>query len=466
MHFDFVPFTGKTLHAFANAANQKKVGCASIYLCRTIEIGDVMFVRKWIRDLIIGKGNFIESRGLYKQVMLSGQYALMGIVLCTLYACVDLLNYTYHTIPIYVVNLIMLIIAIYIHRQGRHCLANYFLLPTLNVTVYIMASSESPNTGAFIFFIPVALSAFAVFSYNQRLLSLLFAVFTYTLFVLAYFVDYSFLPKRDYGPDMILFNIVVNFSAALPASLMAIYLLITLNHDSALQVIQNNKLLVKTNAELDRFVYSTSHDLRAPLTSLLGLINITDHSNDPQEVKKYLGMMRDRVHSLDKFIRDITDYSRNNRMEIARENVKLARLANEVWESLRHSTDAVSIDFQQDIPDSVEVQADKNRLRIILSNLISNAIRYHDDSKDGKFIRLKYEVNGKGFYVKVEDNGIGIVPEHQTKIFDMFFRASERSKGSGLGLYIVQETLNKLSGSVKLESQPGVGSTFIVKLPK
>jgi signal transduction histidine kinase len=177
-------------------------------------------------------------------------------------------------------------------------------------------------------------------------------------------------------------------------------------------------------------------------------------------------MMRDRVHSLDKFIRDITDYSRNNRMQIARENIKLARLTNEIWESLRHSTDAKNIEFHQDIPESVEVQADKNRLTIVLSNLISNAIRYHDDSKDGKFIRLQYEVNGKGFYVKVQDNGIGIVPEYQTKIFDMFFRASERSKGSGLGLYIVQETLTKLSGSVKLESQPGVGSTFTIKLPK
>lgn len=425
-----------------------------------------MWLRKWVRDLIIGDDNFIESRGLYKQVMLSGQFALMGIVICTLYLSVDLLNNTYSTFPVYFINLVFLSISIYIHRQGRHCLANYFLLPSMNVTVYLITASESAASGGFIFFIPVALSGFAVFNYNQRVLSLLFAVFTYVLFALAYFVDYSILPERHYSDDMILFNVVVNFSMALPASLMTIYLLITLNHDNALEVAQNNRLLVKANAELDRFVYSTSHDLRAPLASVLGLINIADRSNDPAEAKRYIGMMRDRVQSLDKFIRDITDYSRNNRQAVVNENIRLASLVEEIWDSLKYSEDATNIGFQLEIPESVEVRGDRNRMRIILSNLVSNAIRYHDDSKPEKYIRLKYEVNGKGYYVRVEDNGLGISPEYHEKVFTMFFRANEKSKGTGLGLYIVQETLAKLSGSVHLDSRPGKGSTFTIKLPK
>lgn len=424
-----------------------------------------MWLRKLIRDLIIGK-NFIESRGLFKQVMLSGQFALMGMVLCVLYLTVDLLEGTYATFPVYFFNLIFLSISIFIHRQGRHCLANLFLLPTMNITVYLIAASESAASGAFIFFIPVALSGFAVFNYNQRLLSLLFATFTYVLFALAYFVDFSILPQRQYSDDLILFNVVVNFTLALPASLMTIYLLITLNHDNELKVVQNNRLLVKANAELDRFVYSTSHDLRAPLASVLGLINIADRSNEFAEVKRYMGMMRDRVQSLDKFIRDITDYSRNNRQAVVTENIKLASLANEIWDSLKYADEASNIGFYQEIPDNVEVRGDRNRMRIILSNLMSNAIRYHDDSKPQKFIRVKYEVNGRGYYVKVEDNGMGISKEYHDKIFNMFFRANERSKGTGLGLYIVQETLAKLSGSVQLDSQPGIGSTFTIKLPK
>jgi signal transduction histidine kinase len=96
---------------------------------------------------------------------------------------------------------------------------------------------------------------------------------------------------------------------------------------------------------------------------------------------------------------------------------------------------------------------------------MSNAIRYHDQSKERQFIRLSCETKDKVFYLRVEDNGQGIAREYHTRIFDMFFRANEQSKGSGLGLYIVKEALMKLSGTIQLESDPGIGSTFIVKLP-
>jgi signal transduction histidine kinase len=242
--------------------------------------------------------------------------------------------------------------------------------------------------------------------------------------------------------------------------------LISLNHYNALQLVQSNEQLMKTNSELDRFVYSTSHDLRAPLTSVMGLIDIANRSNNEQEIKKYLVMMKDRVHSLDKFIRDITDYSRNNRQEISRERISLHALATEVWESLKFSPEAENIEFTIDVAQEGMIESDRNRLKMIVGNLISNAIRYHDPRKNNKYIRLQYLVNGRVSYLKVEDNGQGIAPEFHTRIFDMFFRGNESSKGSGLGLYIVKEALVKLSGSIRLESSPGVGSTFIVKLPQ
>jgi signal transduction histidine kinase len=224
-------------------------------------------------------------------------------------------------------------------------------------------------------------------------------------------------------------------------------------------------LLVKTNSELDRFVYSTSHDLRAPLASVLGLIDITSRSGNADDVKRYLGMMKDRVHSLDKFIKDITDYSRNNRLQVERERINLHQLTSEIWESLKFSPEAQQINFVLDMPEHLEVESDKNRMVIILGNLISNAIRYHDPRKENPYIRLHHQRNGKGFYVKVEDNGQGIPAELHHKIFEMFFRGHEKSKGSGLGLYIVKETLSKLSASIHLESAPGSGSIFTVKFP-
>jgi signal transduction histidine kinase len=361
--------------------------------------------------------------------------------------------------------MIPLIASISFHRKGRHRLANCILLPTINLTIYIFASSESPNTGTFIFFIANAVAAFAVFSYKERILSILFSVFTYALFVSAYFIDFSILPKRDYSHDMLLLNVIINFTFALPVTVMSVYLLISLNHYHGMELVERNRELNKTNAELDRFVYSTSHDLRAPLTSLMGLIDITQDTANTNEINKYLLMMKDRIYSLDRFIKDITDYSRNNRLEINRETIPLEQLALEVWESLKFAPEARRISFHVEISEDVTVESDKNRLKVIMSNLISNAIRYHDERKEDQFIRLQVEVKDRNFYLKVEDNGQGIASEYHNRIYDMFYRANEKSKGSGLGLYIVKEALSKLSGSIHLESAPGIGSTFTVKLP-
>jgi len=199
---------------------------------------------------------------------------------------------------------------------------------------------------------------------------------------------------------------------------------------------------------------------------VLGLINIADRTENLQDVKRYLSMMKDRVHSLDKFIRDITDYSRNNRLDIVREKVNLSEMAHEIWDSLKFAPEAERINFQVEIPKDAIVESDKNRLRVIMGNLISNAIRYHDLAKAERFIRLQHQMNGKVFYLRVEDNGQGIAPEYHSRIYDMFYRGNEQSKGSGLGLYIVKEALVKLSGSIHLESAPGKGSIFTVKLPK
>lgn len=424
-----------------------------------------MGFKRFFRNLIIGKNKYVSSYGEFKQAMLSGHMALMGILVCAIYTVAHLFLGGEEAIPVLIGTIIPLFISIWLHRRGRHRMANFFLLPTINIAVFLFASSETIKAGTFIFFITNAVAAFAMFAHKERHMAILFSMLTYGLFISACLFNIPLIPKRNYNEDMILFNIVVNFSVALPATVMCVYLLINLNHYNGMQLVERNDQLKKTNTELDRFVYSTSHDLRAPLTSLMGLINITSNTNDPAEFRKYLAMMKERVHSLDKFIKDITDYSRNNRLEITHEKVKLIALANEVWESLKFAPEAERIHFDLAIPEEIEIDSDKNRLKVIMSNLISNAIRYHDNRKQEQYIRLHAEVVDKVFYLKVEDNGQGIATEYHSRIFEMFYRANEQSKGSGLGLYIVKEALMKLSGTIQLESAPGIGSTFTVMLP-
>lgn len=424
-----------------------------------------MALKKSLRNLIIGKNRFLASYGEYKQTILSGHIALMAILIVTTYAFTDSIIGITDTLPVYLVTALFLVLVIYLHRIGHHKKANYVLLPTINLAVYLFSASESPAVGTLIYFISNSVAAFAVFSYKERLSAIFFSIFTYALFILACFVDFSILPKRPLIEEFLIFQIIINFSFALPTTVMSVYLLINLNHYNALQLVERNDQLKKTNTELDRFVYSTSHDLRAPLTSIMGLLNIINNTDKPDEQRKYLAMMKDRVHSLDKFIKDITDYSRNNRLDIVQEKVKLHALAEEVWESLKFTPEASRIIFKIEIPAEITVESDKNRLKVIISNLVSNAIRYHDEKKDLQYIRLAAEKTDSTFYLRVEDNGQGIAKEYHTKIFDMFYRGNEQSKGSGLGLYIVKEALMKLSGSIHLESVPGVGTAFTVSLP-
>jgi signal transduction histidine kinase len=422
-------------------------------------------VKRTVRNLIVGKNTYIESWAEYRQVLLSGKYILIAILVCILYSILGLSREVYSTIPIYLCAIGVLLIALYLHRKGKHITANFILFPTVNLCLYLLASSEPYQTGAYLLFIPASLGAFAVFNYQQRLLAVSLAGLAYALFLMAYLGDFSILPKRTYTEEQWSINLILNFSVSLPTSILAIYLLISLNHHKGRELAISNKLLTKSNEELDRFVYSTSHDLRAPLTSIKGLINIMRNAKTIAEAQRYLGMMDKRIDSLDSFIKSITDYSRNNRLHISLGQVNVHALAQDIWHDLEYCPEAQVIEFKNEIPENLVIENDPGRLRMVLQNLISNAIRYHDKRKEYQYIRLYHNTTLVSISLHLEDNGQGIAPEIQHNVFDMFYRGNESSQGSGLGLYIVKETLDKLAGTIQLFSQPPEGTTFVVTLP-
>lgn len=231
------------------------------------------------------------------------------------------------------------------------------------------------------------------------------------------------------------------------------------------QIRLQNDLLAKANDELDRFVYSASHDLRAPLSSLLGLISIAERTDSKDEIKLCLEMMKKRVVTMEGFIKEITDYSRNSRLRVERQPVQVRGLVQEVVDNLKYTSGAERIKIEIEAAPDLIFNTDPSRLKVVLNNLIANAIKYHDLTKEMPFIRLKATSNGQDNIIMVSDNGQGIPREHMDHIFNMFYRASENSEGSGLGLYIVKETLAKLVGSIHVESEMYKGSSFTVELP-
>ncbi len=225
-------------------------------------------------------------------------------------------------------------------------------------------------------------------------------------------------------------------------------------------------LLEKANTELDRFVYITSHDLKAPLLSIQGLINLAEISDKKEEIRHCLNLMKDRVKGLETFISDIIDYSRNVRSGVVKEEFALKPFFRKIVDELSYMENVDKLNFVIDTDEDLSIITDEKRLSVVMKNLVFNAIKYHDYDQERPEIIIKASNTPDNVRISVKDNGEGIKEEMLSKIFDMFYRASEKSSGSGLGLYIVKEMVAKLHGKVEVQSEYGKGSEFILYLPK
>ncbi|MGF1639234.1 MAG: PAS domain S-box protein [Cyclobacteriaceae bacterium] len=225
------------------------------------------------------------------------------------------------------------------------------------------------------------------------------------------------------------------------------------------------KELKKINYELDHFVYSVSHDLRAPLASILGLVNIALMDKPSPTHIHYWTLVQESVVKLDGFIKDILDYSSNSRVEIQSELIDIHQLMHEVQKNISHFKNADRLRINIEYEGKHPFYTDPTRLNIILNNLLANAVKYQDFNKEESRFLLCIESNEDQVTLKASDNGIGIQDVHLDKIFQMFYRASDQSKGSGLGLYIVQETVDRLGGSIAVSSEFGYYTEFTITLP-
>jgi signal transduction histidine kinase len=223
--------------------------------------------------------------------------------------------------------------------------------------------------------------------------------------------------------------------------------------------------LKRLNSELDKFVYHSSHDLRSPLKSLLGLINILRKEEDPKGRENCMVMMEKSIHRLEKLVNDLLMLSRNNRIENTYEEIDLESEIKESLADFSHMKGFEGLEVTQEIKQPVPFVTDVTRLKIILNNLLSNAIKYRSYHRDKPFLKISAKVEHNKALIDIEDNGIGIKKSKQDKIFDMFYRASESSEGSGLGLYIVKNVIEKMKGSIELESEEQVGTHFSIELP-
>ncbi len=238
------------------------------------------------------------------------------------------------------------------------------------------------------------------------------------------------------------------------------------NEQLDIRVQERTQKLVKANQELDRFVYSASHDLSAPLKSILGLINITRIENRNSELLNHLGYMENSVLKLEKVIKSLTQFSRNTGFEVKKDINYFDQIVEEVLNEMNFSYDHGKVNIVKNYSKKEKICTDTLRLKIVLQNLISNAIKYRKMDAEQSNVVIGFSTGKDQYQIQIKDDGIGIDPLLLEKVFTMFYRGTEQSDGSGLGLYIVKETLSKLNGEIQVESELGSYTCIDVSIPK
>lgn len=222
--------------------------------------------------------------------------------------------------------------------------------------------------------------------------------------------------------------------------------------------------LEKTNEELNRFIYSTSHDLRSPLTSIMSVIELARATNDMQDPSGYLDMVEDCVLRVDTLIEKMIEYYKNLRADAEHiDNIDFTELINNSLQLLAAQNPALQ--FHIDIKQPTPFMGDMFRLNIIINNLISNAVKYQKPHAKDPTIWVNIEVDNKNATISIKDNGTGIPKEQLDNVFKMFFRYNSSVTGTGIGLFIVKEALKKLGGEITLQSTLGEGTTFKLVVP-
>jgi len=231
------------------------------------------------------------------------------------------------------------------------------------------------------------------------------------------------------------------------------------------QLQQRNEQLLKAYNQLDKFAHSVAHDLRSPIQSSLGAIELTRSIDDMDEIRSILDLVAKALEKLDDFIESTHDYYKIRHGGLHVVNINFAEFVQDLKVVYAVNGTTGDINFEVDVHQNEPFHSDKTAIKIILHNLLTNAFKYQRKDELAKHVLLKVDVADGRANIIVQDNGIGIPELYQQRVFELFYRATTLSEGSGFGLYNTKDALDKIQGTIDLKSVDGEGSTFTVSLP-
>ncbi len=228
----------------------------------------------------------------------------------------------------------------------------------------------------------------------------------------------------------------------------------------------SNRQLLRTNTDLDNFIYTASHDLKTPISNIEGLLHALLTELPPfvqtEPVGTLLALMQGAIERFQQTIVHLTDVSKLQLAHAqAAEQLDLAELVEHVRLDLVPALAAANVQLTVDVQACPNLSFAPKNMRSIVYNLLSNAVKYRMPGRP-PVVHLRCRRTSEAVVLEVADNGLGLSEQQQTKLFVMFQRLHTHGEGSGIGLYMVKKMVENAGGTITVQSQPGVGSTFVV----
>lgn len=228
---------------------------------------------------------------------------------------------------------------------------------------------------------------------------------------------------------------------------------------------EKDSIINKKNTELDSFFYRVSHDLKGPISSLLGLSALVDEDIKDPESRHFFKMYDQQIRRLNKIVMELINITELNYKDVKLTTINFYEIAHSCISAYAYLPNYSKINFLVNIESNTQIKSEWYIINTILQNLIENSIKYMDPEKNPPKVDIHIFRKKEFIHIKVIDNGEGIEEAHQSKIFDMFYRASENGSGTGLGLFILKRAIERLKGEIFVKSQVNEGTTFEVKVP-
>ena len=226
-----------------------------------------------------------------------------------------------------------------------------------------------------------------------------------------------------------------------------------------------NVELQKAYDELNKFAYSVNHDIRGPLSGIIGSISLASEIDEIDEMKEMLYLMGKSVKKMDAYVISMHDYYSLQRGELKITAIDFNELIQDLKELYSVQAKMNQVSFEVQCDQNGIFRSDIAPIKLIINNLLSNAFKYQDKNRENKYVELAIAVRMGVATISVKDNGIGILEGHQNEIFNLFYRSNSSEVGSGFGLYNLKSALLKLNGTIVVDSVLHEGTTFKITIP-